>query len=322
MSAEIVPRRVLPATAFGFLSPAAARAEEARMIWHDARRDRAVPVLLRMPAAPGPAPLVLLSHGLGGSRDGLGYLGRAFAAAGFVALHLQHPGSDASVWQGRGMEGRLALAAAVTDVAQAVARLRDGAFALDEVTRRAATPDDPLHGRVDLRRMAAAGHSYGAWTVQHLMGERLPAPVPGLALPDPRLQAGIALSPTLPRGLSPAVAVAGITRPMLWITGTEDHGVLDGTAPEQREIPFRSLAGVRQALLVLHGASHFAFADEGTAGARWADPTFHARTAAVSVAFLRAALLEDTAAAASLRQGAPGILAASDRLEVKDWPAA
>lgn len=288
--------------------------------WHDAARGRDLPVRLRLPAGrAGPAPLVLVSHGLGGSREGLGYLGRALASAGFAALHVQHPGSDAALWQGRGDAGT-ALAAAAFDVTQAVARLRDGVFALDEAARRAARPGDPLHGRLDLSRVAAAGHSYGAWTVQHLIGQRLPGQVPGLLLPDARIRAGIALSPIAPRGLPPRIAFGGIAAPLLSITGTRDHGYIENATAADREVPFRSIGGVPQALLVLDGATHGAFADEGLAGPRWSDPTYHARTAALAVLFLRATLLREAEAARLIGAGAPGLLEAGDRLEVKDWP--
>ncbi len=282
---------------------------EAATTWRDAARDRALPVRLRLPAGTGPAPVVLVSHGLGGSRDGLSYLGRALAQAGFVVVHAQHPGSDAGLWQG-GANAGMALAAAAFDVMQAVAR-------------RAAIPGDPLHGRVDAGRMAAAGHSYGAWTVQHLIGQRLPGVgvVLGLALPDARLRAGIALSPVRPQGLPPRLAFAPVATPLLSVTGTRDSGWIENATPDDREIPFRSISGVPQALAVFDGATHGAFADEALAGSRWSDPTYHARTAAVAVAFLRAMLLRDAAAARLLAAGAPGVLGPGDRLEVKDWPA-
>ena len=303
---------------------AAGRAEAAVMdaTWQDpARPDRPIPVKLRLPATRAPAPLVVISHGLGGSREGLGYLGAALAEAGFVALHVQHPGTDAALWQGRGAEGRQAMMAAVVDVRAAVARLRDGVFVLDEVARRNAARGDPLQGRVDLARIAVAGHSYGAWTVQHLIGQRLPGQVPNLVLPDRRIRAGIALSPIIPKGLPPRVAFGGVAAPLLSVTGTRDGGFIDQTTPEQREIPFRTISGVPQALLVLEGATHMAFADEGLAGARWADDSYHRRTLAVALLFLRATLLEDAAARRSLAEHAPGLLAPGDRLEVKDWPA-
>jgi predicted dienelactone hydrolase len=298
---------------FGMTAPAAALTGT----WTDQARGRALPVRLRLPADMAPAPAMVVSHGLGGSRDGLGYLGEALAGAGFVVLHLQHPGTDSALWQGGG-DSSAALMAAALDAGQALARLQDGIFALDELGRRAAAPG-PLQGRVDLSRLAAAGHSYGAWTVQHLLGQRLPGGERGLVLPDPRLRAGIALSPVPPRGLSPRFAFGRIATPLLHVTGTQDHGYIEGVAPADQEIPFRAISGPPQALAVLAGANHAAFADEPAAGPRWSSPTYHARTAGLAVAFLRAALFRDAAAAALLRAGAPGLLAQGDRLELKDF---
>jgi predicted dienelactone hydrolase len=280
--------------------------------WHDAARGRALPVRLRLPAV-RPAPVVFLSHGLGGSRDGLAYLGAALAAAGFLAIHLQHPGTDAAV-MADAVDGRAALAAAVLDVRQALARLQDGVFALDELARRAAR-GGPLAGLADPGRIAFAGHSYGAWTVQHLVGQRLPGGARGLDLPDPRIGAGIALSPSPPRGLPPRLAFARVTTPLLHVTGTLDHGFVEGATPEDRLIPYQSIAGAPQALLLLAGATHASFAGEAAAGGRWNEPTYHARVGAVAVLFLRAVLRREPAAAAALAGGARGVLAAADRLE-------
>ena len=66
-------------------------------VWTDAARQRAVPVRLRWPDASrhaGPWPVVLFSHGLGGTRDGGAVWAAAWAAAGFAVVQLQHPGSD------------------------------------------------------------------------------------------------------------------------------------------------------------------------------------------------------------------------------------
>lgn len=311
-------RRLLLGATAGALPAATMASPPAplRATWRDPARGRDIPVLLRLPEAAGPRPVVILSHGLGGSREGLGYLGTAFAGAGWIALHLQHPGSDDSVWRGAG-GGMAALAAAALDVSQAAARLLDGIFTVEEVLRRGGKPGDVLAGRVDAARIAVAGHSYGAWTVQHLLGERIPGGDRGIPLPERRLKAGIALSPVPPRGLPPRTAFSRIAAPMLHVTGTRDSGMVDGTTPADREIPFRSIEGAAQALVVLDGATHAAFADEPAAGPRWSDPTWHARTAAVSVLFMRAMLEDDAAARAMLRAGVPGLLAPGDRVEIK-----
>ena len=59
--------------------------------WKDPQRDRRVPVRLYLPEAAhpaAPAPLVVFSHGIGGSRAGYSYLGRYWATQGFASLHL------------------------------------------------------------------------------------------------------------------------------------------------------------------------------------------------------------------------------------------
>ncbi len=291
-------------------------AAELRGTWRDAARSRDLPILLRLPEEAGARPAVLLSHGLGGSREGLGYLGRALAAAGFVALHIQHPGTDEALWRGAA-DRSSAVAAAVLDVGNAMARLQDGIFAVTEMLRRAALPGDALAGRIDAGRLAVAGHSYGAWVVQHLLGQRIPGGDRGLALPDRRLAAGVALSPLPPRGLPPRIAFSRVEVPILHVTGTRDIAYLDGATPEDREIPFRAIAAPGQVLAVFDGATHAAFADEPAAGARWSDPTYHARTAALTILFLRATLGGDVAARAALDAGAPGLLAAGDRIEMR-----
>ena len=269
---------------------------EARAVWRDARRARDIPVLLRGPATPGRHPAVIVSHGLGGSREGLAYLGRALANAGYLAIHLQHVGTDESLWR----DGGPGLAAGALSVQGALDRLLDCKHALDN-----------LPANADPARLAIAGHSFGAWTVQHMLGERLPGGDRGLGLPDPRLKAGVALSPIPARGLPPRLAYGGIAAPLLHVTGTGDGGFIEGVQPRDRRAPFES--GTHPgALAVLDGAVHASFADEAAAGPRYSDTTFHARTAALSVTFLDAVLRRDVAALATLRSAATTILGPRD----------
>ena len=71
------------------------------LLVQDAGRDRAIPVLVYLPENTNAAPVVLFSHGLGGSRKGNAYLGNHWAARGYLAVFVQHPGSDDSVWKGK-----------------------------------------------------------------------------------------------------------------------------------------------------------------------------------------------------------------------------
>lgn len=307
-------RATLLGLAVASLRPARAAEPNRAELWTDPARGRDLPMRLRLPQVDrAPAPVVILSHGLGGSRDGLAYLGMALAEAGFAAIHVQHVGTDTTVWRGSA-EPSLAMAAAVLDIRRAIDRLQDIGFVLDTLPRLAS-----LRGRIDPSRIAIAGHSYGAWTVTHMLGERLPGGALlegtlGFTLPDPRLLAGIALSPVPPIGLPPSLAYARVRAPILHVTGTRDGGIIEAATPDDRLIPYRHIAapGV---LAVLRGAGHAAFAGEPAAGPRWNDPTYHPRVARLAVLFLRAVLMRDRAASALLLRGVG--LEDGDRLESK-----
>lgn len=307
-------RTLLAAAASTVAAPHTSHAAVLREEWRDPSRARGLPVLIRLPAAPGPAPVAVVSHGLGGSREGLAYLGEAFAAAGYAAVHVQHRGSDSSLWQG-GSDARGSFQTAALDPRVALDRLYDVVFVLDELERRAASPSGPLAGRLDLDRAAVAGHSFGAWTVMHMLGQRLPIPGFGPRLPDGRLRAGVALSPIPPLGIGPEAAFAPVRAPVLHVTGTADvgWGVQDW---RERTAGFRFSSGPA-VLAVLQGANHVAFAGEAAAGAHWNDPAYHARTARLATGFLDGVLRGDAAAMSSLLHGEG--LAPADRVEAKGW---
>ena len=71
---------------------------------HDQERDRDIPVRIYLPARTSPQPVVLFSPGLGGARENYAYIGEHWAARGYVAVVLQHPGSDDSVWKDKSPE--------------------------------------------------------------------------------------------------------------------------------------------------------------------------------------------------------------------------
>jgi predicted dienelactone hydrolase len=132
--------------------------------WTDAARNRTLPLRVRRPESAGPWPLVLFSHGLGGSRDGGEAWGQAWCEAGCVVIHLQHPGSDTAVWA----QGLTALRCAANP-AQLLNRVADVHFVLDEVQRLHVAADSDWR-RVRLDAIGMSGHSFGAQTVAALAG--------------------------------------------------------------------------------------------------------------------------------------------------------
>jgi predicted dienelactone hydrolase len=233
----------------GLAAPAAPTGGARDDTWVDLARQRQIPLRLRVPNAsgiPGPRPVVLFSHGLGGNRAGGALWGQAWAQAGFMVIHLQHPGSDTDAI--RAGELREAMSPQ-----QVVARMQDVRFVLDELTRRRKIPGS-VFAQANLEAIGLAGHSFGAITTLAMAGEDFGANTPP---PELRLKAFIALSPNLSQRPN---AYANLRSPVLFITGTEDGDVVGtGATPQTRQQPFYDAPPGGKYLLVLDGADHMTF---------------------------------------------------------------
>jgi dienelactone hydrolase len=271
--------------------------------WHDGARNRDVPVRLYLPAINSeihtPMPLVVFSHGLGGSRNGYQYLGRFWASHGYASLHVQHVGSDNALWRGNPFGLTMRLTSAAQD-SEAMARAKDVSFALTELL---ALPS--LTGRVDVNRIVAAGHSYGANTTMLLVGAAVPRKTDAgnevLNLRDPRIKAAMLLSAPPFYGYSnPAAILGGIALPTLHITATGDDIVIPGYGSgfEDRVTVFNAVGDARKTLVVFTGGSHSIFTDRSNTGGAELNPKVKAATQALSLAFLKQTFGGETSAVA------------------------
>jgi predicted dienelactone hydrolase len=245
---------------------AAEVAEIDRLYLLDAGRDRNIGIKVYHPLGlDGPLPLVLFSHGLGGSQWGYAYLGRHLAAHGYISVHCTHPGSDWLLWDGKGFGTAMAnLRKAQEDPAIWRERPRDLCFILDhlQVLEQQAPA---LAGRFDLQRIAVAGHSLGAFTALALAGLRPTLPEGQVDLADPRPRAFVAMSPQGSGGFQQAGAWSGISRPVLLMTGTEDEQPMGGSGHglAWRMEAWQGIPEGLKSLLVIDGATHMAFAGGG-----------------------------------------------------------
>jgi predicted dienelactone hydrolase len=237
-------------------APAAKPVTVCETSWTDTSRGRTVPLRIRMPAGTARVPLILFSHGLGGSLDAGTTWGEYWSANGFAVIHMQHPGSDRGILTGGG--GIAAMRGAM-GATQLIDRTRDASFVLDELPKRT-VPGCDL-SRIDLSRVGMSGHSFGAVTTQALAGETFRG---GLSLGEPRIKAAIAFSPSPPTGAGEDAtrrAFASIAIPFLSITGTEDAvPELTTVTQEQRAWPFRFMPAGGKYLLVFKGGKHSDFA--------------------------------------------------------------
>lgn len=276
--------------------------------WHDPARDRAVPARLYLPApasAGSPVPLVLFSHGIGGSRNGYQYLGRHWAAHGWASLHPQHVGSDRRLWGGNPLAMLDRLRTAATD-GEAVARTQDMRFALDTLLA------SELGRSVDTRRIVVAGHSYGANTALLAAGARVPREGSVQQFTDTRLRAAMLLSaPPFYGELAFGPILGGITLSSLHVTSTEDDIRIPGyfSGVDDRIAVFEAIGSRPKALAVFEGGSHSMFTDRAGTGGPVLNAQVKAATQALTLAFLQQVFDGQGDALAQWPQRHSGILA-------------
>lgn len=267
--------------------------------WFDAHRSRRLPWRRYHPLREDAAPLVIYSHGLGGScHSGEAWLNH-WATWGIGTLALQHPGTDAAA-AGNSSHGLRHLLRIATDNAHLATRQADLCFALDQAERT-----------LPCAAMGMAGHSYGAVSVMRLLGERRGAD--DIAA-DPRLSAAILLSPSARGGSQPlGHRFSAVTLPCLHLTGTADDGIGPGDInAEARCLPYLHSLSPDQQLLVLHDAGHLVFAGEG-----YGTEAQVGLVKGATTAFWLKHLTHNGNAADWLSKTLPARLAALDRLEFR-----
>ncbi|WP_244521545.1 alpha/beta hydrolase family protein [Bradyrhizobium sp. DOA9] len=263
--------------------------------WVDASRGREVPARLYWPteASPGRVPLIIFSHGMGGSRNGYTYLAARWAAHGIASLHVQHIGSDTSLWRGNPFElvGRLQ---AATRDDEAAARVGDLRFALDQMLLFATGPYARF---IDMRRIVVAGHSYGANTALLTVGARVVRDGRWLDFRDRRIKAAIVISaPPFYGEKDLSSVLANIAVPTLHVTATQDVIKIPGfySAARDRVAIFEAIGNRRKLLVMFRGGSHSMFTDRALTGGPGLNPKVKEATGDLTLAFLDYAFAGDS----------------------------
>jgi predicted dienelactone hydrolase len=274
----------------------------------DPKRERALPIRVYLPATKQAAPVVLFSHGLGGSCQNNPYLGKHWSARGYAVVFVQHPGSDESVWRGQ-RPGQIPMAMKqAASLENFMLRVADIPAVLDQLTRWHAEEAHALRGRLDLSRIGMSGHSFGAVTTQAVSGQSLP--VGGARFTDPRIKAAVAMSPSLPAAGSAERAFGSVTLPWLLMTGTKDVARIGamtiGGDLDSRLGVYPALPPGDKYELVLHDADHGAFGERSlpNEGAN-RNPNHHRVILALSTAFWDTSLRGDAEARAWLNSESP-----------------
>jgi predicted dienelactone hydrolase len=269
---------------------------------HDASRNREIPVRIYLPGSERLAPVVVFSHGLGGSRAGSKFLGDQWAARGYVAVFVQHPGSDEAVWKEAAPLERMAALREAASLKNFLLRVQDVPVVLDQLS--VWNKSGPLAGRMDLGKIGMSGHSFGAITTEAVSGETLP--LSGTKLTDPRIRAAVIFSPSTPVSTSADRAFGAVKIPWLLMTGTKDTAPIGVADVKSRLAVYPALRGAPKYEVVLDKAEHSVFTDRALPGDHEPrNPNHHRVILAVSTAFWDAYLRGDLDALAWLNGAGP-----------------
>ncbi len=260
----------------------------------DAERDRVVPVRVYLPASREPAAVILVSHGLGGTRNAMSFLGKHWSEAGFAVVAMQHVGSDDSVWRDVPLRERMTAMRRAASGENLLLRVGDVRFVLDELAKR--NESDPvLKVRLNLERVGMAGHSFGAGTTQAVSGIRYGTRARTLRYREERIDAAVAFSPSVPeRATDLDWTFGAMDLPMFHFTGTKDDAPIGGQTPESRVKPFEHGAGSPRYLLVFEDGDHSVYGGgDGRVVRNDRYPAWHEQLRVLTTLFWKAHLLGD-----------------------------
>lgn len=219
----------------------------------DPQRGREITLKLYYPACPGPLPVIVFSHGTGGSKDAFSHLSHCWASYGYIAVHPTHLDGCLRLSRRERQSHRQRVR---TDPWLWQDRARDISFvldALDDLERQVPA----LAGKLDRSRIGVAGHSFGAFTTLLLAGTLVDTPpLQKLQVRDARVCAFLAISPqgTGEWGLNSA-SWAGVEAPVMTVSGTEERGA------DWRMEPFNYMRPGHKYHVLVDGASHSAYND-------------------------------------------------------------
>ena len=252
----------------------------------DEKRDRVVPLKIYLPELKDPFPVVLFSHGLGGSRENNKYLGLHWAEDGFVGVFLQHAGSDAEVWKSAKPGQRMSALKAAASAQSSKDRIADVSYVLDQLGIWNKEKGHILEGKLNLEKVGMSGHSFGAVTTMAVAGRKFPF---SQSYPEERIDAFFAMSPQSGKGLPASKAFGHLEKPILCMSGTKDGSPIDpGLNPESRKDVYAAMPHGDKYQLILDGGEHFAFGDQDGRSSRNRNPKHHPAIQQISVQFWNA----------------------------------
>jgi predicted dienelactone hydrolase len=243
--------------------------EVSDIVLHDAKRNKDLHVRVFYPNDSGKYPVIVFSHGAGGSQTCCESLTRHWASYGYVTVQPTH--DDSALQRRNGGEENIRFMQAVRDALKQPAlwesRPRDVSFVLDSLS--ALEKRIPgLTGKIDKERIGVAGHSMGSYTTEAIAGALIDLPGhPGTNFADARVKAVLCLSPQGPGqfGLTDH-SFDKVALPYMGMTGSLDSlGPI--ASPAWHRLPFEDSQPGDKYHLFIQGANHMSFITARTASA-------------------------------------------------------
>jgi predicted dienelactone hydrolase len=259
-------------------------------VLHDAQRNKDLVMTIEYPTRGGPYPVIIFSHGFGGSNVGYTPLTEYWAGHGYIVIKPSHADSgklgpilaqrreerraqmEKTRGQVRSRNPRNAqqqpqstepdtLAEAIwatQTTADWVNRARDISLIIDNLaTLEQKYPEIAV--KVDASKIGVGGHSYGAFTAMMISGMTSSAATPPIQAADPRAKAALVFSPQ-------GIGSLGLTQeswkdvkiPMFYVTGSLDFVTAGDVKPRHDAFAY-SPAGDKY-FVSFTGARHMTFA--------------------------------------------------------------
>jgi len=234
--------------------------------WRDDRRaDRNVAYKIYHPAQASGGnvkklPVIIWSHGLGGTRDGAGFLARYLARFGYILVHVQHHGTDSFLWEGKEGHPWDNIRKAKIPRKSALQRYQDIPFVLSCLEEGRGLEQE-LQDEMDLTTIGMSGHSFGAGTTQIMAGQTLGRGKRLYQYKEPRFKAGIVYSPipSFNRQDDADTIYGDIDIPLFHMTGTDDDSPVDKTGYEARLEVYENANKADQHLFILEDGDHMIY---------------------------------------------------------------
>jgi predicted dienelactone hydrolase len=231
------------------------------LVLHDAKRGKDLHVRIFYPNDSGKYPVIVFSHGAGGSQTCCDGLTRHWATYGYVTIQPTH--DDSAVRRRNAGEENIRFLQEVRDALKKPAlwesRPLDISYVLDAL-HSLENRIPGLDGKIDADRIGVGGHSMGSYTTEAIAGALIDLPGHSARnFADPRVKAVLCLSPQGPGqfGLNDH-SFDRISLPYLGMTGSLDSLGLVAN-PAWHKTPFdRSQPGEKYHLFI-EGADHMSF---------------------------------------------------------------